>query len=119
MIRAQAGPGRAVLGRRSVMEILCVLLVVLGLVTVLGHGIWVVLAALCRALAPDQPRTSARTRPAGHANPPTCVRCKNLLLPWDKVCPQCGLPRDHRAAAELRELEITAGQIRRLLKHGE
>jgi hypothetical protein len=78
------------------MEIILILLGVLGLVTLVGHGIWVALAALVRALAgnePSEPTTAAELtdldatarqlaafQKAGALDAETCQRLQDCIV---------------------------------------
>jgi hypothetical protein len=81
--------------------------VVLVLVTVIGHGIWVVVAAIIRALAGGPRRSSAKVLPI------ECPGCGRLLPFQRGDCEWCGLDLTSPKAAELTDLEATDRQLER------
>jgi hypothetical protein len=88
-----------------------VLLAVLGVVTLVGHGIWVLLAWLFRGI---NPTPSERAQPPRHAVPrqkERCARCDAPILADQERCLACGLDPASATAGELRDLEITARQL--------
>jgi hypothetical protein len=97
------------------MEFLIGLLFVVVLVTLVGHGLWVMFAALFRALgAGGNDRPQARSRPATR-----CADCGTRLLEWDRLCPSCGLDPDSSRARQLREVDVAAWQVRDLFERKE
>jgi hypothetical protein len=91
---------------------LFVLAIVFGMVTLLGHGIWVVFAYVFEALfASERPRSS----PNGLA---TCPGCGQAIPSWKKRCPGCGLESFGTAAGELTDLAATARQLQRFSNDG-
>jgi hypothetical protein len=69
----------------GMLGLLCSAGFVLGIVTVVGHGMWVVLAKLFKAESLDP----AELVPADHINCPTC----HAALPGSRrLCPACGWP---------------------------
>lgn len=79
--------------------LLCLLVVVLAVVTVVGHVIWLVLEALLRAMSGSQVQ-------------PRCPRCQSGAF-FDGRCPHCGYPGE----VKLRpadEIKAAARQLRRL-----
>jgi hypothetical protein len=100
-----------------VLEIL-IALFVLALVVPIGHGVWVALAALVRALA-GRPATARPVRPEGgrRARCPGCEVC--WVHPDDRVCPRCGLEGPERLAVRLAELAGVQREVRRLLRDEE
>ncbi len=97
------------------MEFLCVLTLGLALVTVVGHGIWVMLAAFFRGgFAPGRPERAAReSRPRGR-----CPNCQGRVWPEDETCAACGLDLHGAEADELTDLEATARQLERFEQSG-
>lgn len=101
------------------IEILIALLFALGLITVIGHGIWVLLAMIFRAVfsAPDpQPgpavdKTDAHARHEQH-----CAECGAILLTGDSFCPVCGRARS--SIGPVADLAITARQLDKFLNQG-
>jgi hypothetical protein len=91
---------------------LCILAFVLTAVTVVGHALWLLVAALFRGLR--RPASPPRRTPGPPWDP--CARC-GLKLPWDvRDCPRCGLDRDSQIAAELADLEAMVRQLERFEK---
>jgi hypothetical protein len=101
----------------SPFGLLCVLFgmfAVLAVVAVIGHGIWVAVAAIYRSArsAQDHGRLSRRRVFR------RCVGCGEEFLSDDERCPHCGLDRASKAAAELRDLEAAARTVQRLRDQG-
>src|SRR5262249_23029923 len=90
------------------MELLIVLLVVFGLITLVGHGIWVSLRWLIRQLIGSD--TADHTSPLSQV---TCARCKRVMDLAADPCFHCGLPRVSSQAVELLDLEATERQLDR------
>jgi hypothetical protein len=99
------------------MELLLVLLA-LALVTLVGHGIWLVLAALVRALFPGGARRPGPA-PRVRRDEALCPACDARLGEWDEDCPRCGLDPGGARAGQLRELDAAARQVRDLLSRRE
>jgi hypothetical protein len=95
------------------MELL-VLLFALIAVTLVGHGIWVAVAAFLRFLVakPPPPEQPARSRQQG------CLGCGTRLRPRERVCPSCGLNQHGPRATELREAE-SIRQVRDLVTRSD
>jgi hypothetical protein len=94
------------------MEIM-LLLVVLLVITVVGHGIWVALAAFFRLFSGES-RSSERPRRRPRER---CVGCATLLEAWEHVCPSCGLHQEGTRAGRLRETAAIR-HVRELLAEG-
>jgi hypothetical protein len=77
---------------------------VVGLIAVVGHGIWVFVAWLLRTVA------GAGTRPPREVQP-RCPRCGWRLLRDETQCPECRLELGSPAAVELDELTATHRQL--------
>jgi hypothetical protein len=88
---------------------LCGLLAVLGFVTLVGHGIWVALAGLGRAMHAPAP-SPVQDRPAGNSH--ACPGCDNSVSALADVCPHCGLDQGVYRAGPLRDF----GAARRVLE---
>jgi hypothetical protein len=99
------------------MGIIFVLLFVLVLITLVGHGIWVLFAWLIRALAGLNAPAPGKRRESTHL-PERCAGCGQLLPPRQRFCEKCGLESKSPAAGELHDLEITAQQLARLQQAG-
>jgi hypothetical protein len=104
------------------MEILIILLVLLAIVTLIGHGVWVFLAWFLRTVSDgrkDEPPLTLvppTPRPESHS----CFNCFEPLTIQMKFCGVCGAHRPTLAQEELlRELEITLRQLERLRQADE
>jgi hypothetical protein len=101
------------------MEILIALLIALGLITLIGHGIWVLLATILRAVSGEpeaerdavDDRRDARTRQGMR-----CAECGSALSYGDSFCPLCGLARS--GADRMADLAKIARQLDRFLNQG-
>jgi hypothetical protein len=94
--------------------VLVAIAIVLGLITLLGHGIWLVLAAIFRAIFKlPKPAVSA---PAAGAE---CVYCGAGNKVNFRFCGVCGRPAASEGTAErLRDLAATGRQIIRWVSIG-
>ena len=93
------------------MEYLCGLVVVLVAVTVIGHGIWVLLATCAREVFRYQAKPEAIRRP--------CPQCRSSRSVVNGCCEICGaVPRVETASREREELQTTARQLWRLHREG-
>src|SRR5262245_4005307 len=107
------------------MEDLIPILFVLGilfiLITVVGHGIWLMLAWFFRELTGtrrDEPPVSITSTPTDYSAH-KCPNCGFGLTVQLKFCGICGARRPTLAQQEqLRELEITLRQLERLRESG-
>src|SRR5215813_5109744 len=107
------------------MEDLIPILFVLGIlfivITVVGHGIWLVLAWIFRELTGtrrDEPPVSITSTPTD-SSAHKCPNCGFGLTVQLKFCGVCGARRPTLAQQEqLRELEITLRQLERLRESG-
>lgn len=97
------------------MELLLILLFVLGGITLVGHGIWVALAAFFRLLTGDSEAPGSAVRRAEQ----DCLGCGRHLQPSVRVCPDCRLERGGRLERLLRELDGAIRQIRGLEERNE
>jgi hypothetical protein len=88
------------------------LLVVLTIVTVLGHGIWLLLALLIRALAGTTAQRTAQDEEI------ECPRCGRFIVAGQRRCYACGLNRDSPLAEELTDLHAAARQLERFRESG-
>jgi hypothetical protein len=91
---------------------IAVVLVVLLLVAAVGHGIWLVLAALFRAMSGQ----SAPKPEAGRWE--ECPACRESVPADKRRCAVCGFPLRGRTAGELRDIEAAARQLRRFRDDG-
>lgn len=86
-------------------EILLLLLIVLIAVTLIGHGLWAVLAMIFRAIF------------GGDEKPPTkqqrCVFCGRMTTDYQQRCDWCGRHLGSPMANELSDLDALMRQLRR------
>lgn len=82
-----------------IVLVLGVITLVLGVITVLGHGIWLVLAAVFGG--GRKPRRK-------------CVYCGRLTPPSGSHCEWCGKDLTTPLSAELADIEAVFRQLRRL-----
>lgn len=85
------------------------------LVAAVGHGIWVVFAALLREIAGG----SKKQRGDRKSGRQRCPGCGVVYSVQAEVCPSCGLASDSPTACELRELETAVRQIQNLVRDGQ
>lgn len=85
-------------------QVLIVLLIVLGVTTLVGHGIWVLLAAVFRAV------TGGAQAPATEK----CPFCDRLNLAGRQRCDWCSHELRTEAAAQLRDIAGFERIVRRL-----
>jgi hypothetical protein len=95
--------------RANAVEILLATLLVLGAVTVLGHGLWVLFASLFRILTGEREAV-----PLGDRDMAPCLHCGFGRQRADKPCPECGHRYRPGAAAEWRDLQTTLKLLTRL-----
>jgi hypothetical protein len=94
------------------------LAIVLGLVAVIGHGLWVLAAAIFSSHAEPLPAPDRRARRRRHAI--TCAGCGVDFPDREDRCPKCGLNEAERGrAGEIRDLEAAARTIQRLKEQGK
>ncbi|HVX59447.1 MAG TPA: hypothetical protein VHC19_02560, partial [Pirellulales bacterium] len=94
------------------MEFLIALLVAVSITTVVGHGIWVLLAFVVRTLS-NQPQ------PVANKPQSACLRCGRLLKAEQEHCDRCGQKRAGFKTIELADLEAVDRQLRRWRERGE
>src|SRR5215510_10838026 len=102
------------------MEILIYLLFTLGLITLIGHGIWVLLAKIFRAISgePEAERSAVDDRSDARTRRGTrCAECGSALSYGDSFCPLCGLARS--GAGRMADLATIARQLDRFLDQGK
>jgi hypothetical protein len=101
------------------MEVLIALLFALGLITVIGHVIWIMLAAAFRLIFEESrlepslglSETTAQANPGAQ-----CVECGAVLHPNDQFCAVCGRPKS--SAGPIVDLAVTARQLGKFLNQG-
>ncbi|MBV9123514.1 MAG: hypothetical protein JO112_09165, partial [Planctomycetes bacterium] len=86
-----------------------VILVILGLVTLVGHGLWV-LAALVFGAILGKERGTSKSSPRKEK----CIQCGYWNPAGARYCESCGLAHDNPRAAELADLQATTRQLERL-----
>jgi hypothetical protein len=94
------------------VEYLCIFSVALLSITLIGHAIWVVCAAVIRALF--------GVMPTGHrgGRAEECARCGRLMPAWRDACEWCHLARNTILAHELADLAASQRQLKRLFTTG-
>ena len=103
------------------IPVLIALFILLTIITVVGHGIWLLLAWFFRTVSGNQSHeeqfeTLSLQTPVTHA----CHHCGAELTIQMKFCGVCSAHRPTPAQEEqLRELEITLRQLERLSQAGE
>src|SRR5215470_9808162 len=98
---------------------LIVVLFVIVLITLVGHGIWVLLAMIYRALTgePESQSISTNDRSATLTRPDARgAECGAVLQIGDSFCPICGLSRS--SSRLMTDLAKTARQLDRFLNQG-
>ncbi len=101
------------------MEILVALLIILGIITLIGHGLWVLLAAIWRAFSHDTPDTADPLRIHEKAitpprQPSFCEHCGAALGVNNKLCFSCGRAQlGLEEKATLNDLDATERQLKR------
>src|SRR5262245_38559890 len=101
------------------ISILIALLFALVLITLIGHGIWVLLAMIYRALTGGSESLSISINDSGAARTgrgALCAECGAGLQTGDSFCSVCG---QARSSAGLRaDLAMTARQLDKFLNQG-
>ena len=93
------------------VEFLLLLLFVLAVVTLVGHGLWLLVSALVSALGGGR-------NPAQQVAWEGCAGCGMKIAPDAGRCWWCGLEQASAAAAELTDLRATGRQLRRFHEQG-
>src|SRR5262245_129878 len=83
-------------------EVLLLFIIALAVVTVVGHGIWVLVANMFRSQTWED-----------------CPRCGGPCSAQRRSCPRCGLERRGRVADELADLEATRRQLGRFRRRDD
>lgn len=97
------------------MEIFVGLLLVLGIITVVGHAIWWALAKIFHAFWGKSPEPVKAVSLISQ-----CVGCGVSLGLKDDFCPSCGRPQKVNTKADpLADLAMTSRQMDRFLNQGE
>lgn len=102
------------------MEILIALLFVLGLITVIGHVMWIMLAAFFRLIfgeSKPQPSIVSNEEGARTQHEQRCAECGADLLAGDSFCGVCGRARS--SAGPVADLAMTARHLDKFLKQGK
>ena len=101
------------------LSALIAVLFVIGLITLFGHGIWVLLAMIYRALIGESEQPSilsddnSATRTSHGAR---CAECGAILRPDDSFCSVCG--RGRFGARPMADLAMTERQLDKFLNQG-
>src|SRR5262245_56142015 len=102
------------------MDILFYLLFALGLITLIGHGICVLLAKIIGAVScePEAERAAVDDRSDAQTRRGTrCAECGSAMSYGDSFCPLCGLARS--SSGRLADLAKIALQLDRFLNQGK
>lgn len=102
------------------MEILIALLFVLGLITVIGHVMWIMLAAFFRLIFGEpKPQLSIVSNEEGAQaqHDQRCAECGADLQASDSFCAVCGRARS--SAGPVADLAMTARQLDKFLNQGK
>ncbi|MBS1812359.1 MAG: hypothetical protein JST84_29610 [Acidobacteria bacterium] len=105
------------------MEILFALLIFLGLITLIGHGIWVLLAAIGRAISGNDTKQPAELRLNDKPSTPPrtprfCNDCGATLGANANLCFSCGKTQNLAEAETLNDLDATERQLKRFHEQG-
>jgi hypothetical protein len=101
------------------MEILIALLFALVVITLIGHGIWVLLAMIYRAFSGEPESQSISINDSGAARTgrgAQCAECGAGLQTGDSFCSVCGQARS--SAGLMANLAMTARQLDKFLNQG-
>lgn len=97
------------------MEILVGLLFLIGIITLIGHGIWVVLAMIFRPIFGSSEEEKKVLDLSSR-----CSECNASLQIGDEFCAACGRwQKGNDKAGPLADLAMTARQMDRFLNHGK
>src|SRR5258708_17120342 len=92
------------------MEILFYLLLTLAFVTLIGHGLWVLIGKVFFLIGGEPPVYRSRLPRQ------ECRHCGYWTDPEKDACPQCGQPR--KAAEQLADLRVTLRQLQLFHRNG-
>jgi hypothetical protein len=95
---------------------LVIVILVVGLIAIVGHLIWITVAAVFSALA--EPVDSGKPPVRPDREPLECVLCGSWVQAGRR-CSQCGLDSRRDEAVQLAELETTRSQITKLAQTDE
>jgi len=102
------------------ISIALLFLFAIGIITLIGHGIWVLLATTFRAIfrEPDAERAAVDSKGGERTRQETrCAECGSALHDGDSFCPLCGLSRS--SAGPISDLAKTARQLDKFLNQGK
>ena len=102
------------------ISIALLFLFAIGIITLIGHGIWVLVAAIFRAIfrEPDAERAAVDNRGGARTSRETrCAECGSALRDGDSFCHLCGLSRS--SAGPMTDLARTARQLDKFLNQGK
>jgi hypothetical protein len=97
------------------VDVLLGFLCVLTLVAIVGHGIWILVAAIFRSI-------SGPSSPERHYDRPIrvhCPACAEIIREEIRYCPHCGLDLDGRNASRIARLRTAATEINVLAEQNE
>src|SRR4051812_3728635 len=97
---------------------LVVFVVVMLLFVGLGHGIWMILAAMWNTASGSE-RIPSEEPPSRPDRRRACPACNFELNPNELRCPECGLPRNGRLAGQLERLRDAQDEVVKLAHLGE
>src|SRR2546423_3183375 len=105
------------------IPLLIAVFIILGLVTVVGHVLWLIIGwffqQLTEAPKPAAPQTILARDPQTSRQRRTCPNCEVVSDDWKKFCGVCGARRlTEVQEKQLRELEITLRQLDKLRQSG-
>jgi hypothetical protein len=102
------------------ISIALLFLFAIGIITLIGHGIWVLVAAIFRAIfrEPDAERAAVNDKSDAQTRRETrCAECGSPLHDGDSFCHLCGLSRS--SAGPMADLAKTARQLDKFLNQGK
>jgi hypothetical protein len=97
------------------VDVLLGVLCVLTLVAIVGHGIWILVAAIFRAMAGSSTSTPQSNRPVRNH----CPVCDEFTPEGIRFCPNCGLDLDSRNASRIKRLRTAAIEVNVLAEQKE
>ncbi|MFO0878598.1 MAG: hypothetical protein U0840_14755 [Gemmataceae bacterium] len=101
------------------MEFVCGVVFVLLVITVVGHGIWLMLAALFRSMAGEEAKPAPPIDRPSRNESDYCPACQTYYRGDERRCISCGLARHGKRARELEEIQLAVQLIRSLIRHKE
>ena len=96
-----------------------IFLIGLALVALVGHGIWITVAAVLKALAGASTGQASTGQIDPQQRSTLCVLCRRRFSRERRSCPICGLDSRRDEALDVRELESAAGHLKALHQTGK